>query len=259
MNGQLTTEKMMTTYKNLLRIFALMLLVACEGGFFGYKYDADRLADTARIEGVLIDNRDGFPVDTAEVILDFAGQEVVSNTGIFQLDYLLSADEGANRPVDITVRSSKFEPVDTSIIVFPDTNRLDLTLTFGAPEVVASIGERPSQYLIADVHDPQGEADIAEVMWSGNYFVIEEPDEPAVKRRFSFPMQRLETLDQFTARYEINTPILPNADRSNTTYFVRATDRGGLNCEQIFWFFIGDSTDEKPANIPDVIDISDSR
>ena len=244
-------------YKLILCIFSLGLLIGCEGGFFGYKYDADQIAQTARIEGRLIDNRDGMPVDSAEVTLSFGGQEVVSNTGVFQLDYILGADEGANRPIGITARSSKFEPVDTSILVFPDTNLVNLQLTFGAPEITLSYGERISEELWAEVRDPQGVDDIAEVMWTGNYFVIEEPDEPAKKRRFSFPMQRAEVIDEFTARYEISTPILPNGDRSNTTYFVSATDAGGLNCEQIFWFFYGDTTTDKSEKLPDSIDLSD--
>lgn len=105
------------------------------GKFTGAKTDAEPIPDTARIIGAIVNRFSEEPVVNASVrVRDQAA--FTDAEGNYILFYHLQADDQRDQSLPIRVSASRFIPLDTTLVAYPD-NRLNVRLSYGAPTIQA--------------------------------------------------------------------------------------------------------------------------
>lgn len=205
--------------------------------FAGYNYEAEALGKTVKIKGRLTDKDSNLPVQEALISID--GQEAISFTeGKFALDYLLGTDEAFGKFIPVTITTEKYFPFDTSMMIFPGENELNVELVFGAPEPLRTLEVERAEVFTATVRDPQGIDDIEGVYWIGYYWVPDPNSELGVySQADTTKMELIEVLNANTARYQATAPKYPDWTLITRHWNILAVDKIGLKCMIIEFYY----------------------
>ncbi len=201
----------------------------CDAGkFTGFNYDADRVADSARVSGTVSNLFTHQPVRDALVNIGEL-QTATDSLGRYAVDFPLSGDVNRNKQISVHVSKDKFYPFDTDIIVFPLNNILDVDLRYGAPI--------PRRAVLLDticqtiIFDYQGIADVDSVVALLRYVL------PRVFGGFiAFPMQRVATVGDSIGYYQVSAPsfIQNKGNLITDSFFIRAVDKEGFKDKVVF-------------------------
>ena len=210
-----------------------LLLIACDSArFTGFSYQAEELAKTAPVSGLITNVFTGAPVDSAEVSFD--GQVAMTDEfGEFRSHYFLSVDDDANRLVPVTITAEKYFDLDTAVVIFPIANVLNARLTYAAP-IVISASVNQSGTASAIVFDYQGAANIDSVFALGWYA-------PTNGSRINFyseiQMTFVQQIDFNHAEYsgQLSNEV-PNAALLRSRLRIRAKDDDNFEEDTLFLF-----------------------
>lgn len=201
----------------------------CDAGkFTGFNYDADRVADSARVSGTVSNLFTRQPVAQALVNIGEL-QTATDSLGRYNLDFPLSGDVNRNKQISVHVTKDKFYPFDTEIIIFPLNNLLNVDLRYGAPI--------PRRAVLLDticqaiIFDYQGIADVDSVTALLRYVL------PRVFGGFvAFPMQQVAVIGDSVGYYQVTAPpfIRGKGNLMTDTYFIRAVDKEGFKDKIVF-------------------------
>lgn len=234
---------MLKRYKPLI-ISAVMLAMiccfsACDNRFFGANYEAETVTRTTVISGNIVDLFTGQPVTSGTVrIGGYVG--LIRRDGNYRVDYLFGNDENYNAQIPVEVVAPNYLPLTTELQVFPNENRLDAVLEYGAPIVLSA---SVTKQVVADsslifvvettVFDYQGAQDIDSVFARAFYW----NSETSTGFRDRFPMERVDNISANSANFELTLPdsIGPNV-LTAPHFSIIAIDRFPFEVEVDFLF-----------------------
>ena len=156
----------MKEYNFFLLLLIGFLLAGCDlEKFTGYDHDAQPVPNSARIYGKITNRFTGEPVEKA--LIRIGEQATFSDAnGAYDFFYFLAEDDERNRPNRLTISASKYNRIDTSLVIFPE-NRVNKKMEYAAPIItrIALVGG----ICQAEIFDYQGFEDISTVYGSFYY------------------------------------------------------------------------------------------
>jgi len=189
-------------------LFMFLLFGGCDAEkFVGYNYDAEQLAKSADITGQITNIFTNEPVVEANV--NVVGQTATTNqAGEYFLDYIFRGDEELDKMIPVTISAEKYYAIDTTIIIYPSNNQLNIKLVYGAPLILESERTDTTECCIiirAVIFDYQGISDIDSVFAHVWYYwdngINDNVDEVRTL------MSRTATIDEYSAEFRCEIPI----------------------------------------------------
>jgi hypothetical protein len=207
----------------LLALMGALLLWRCNSDrLTGYNYRASALPDSATVSGQVTHLFTGQPVHRASIVIQERIVESDRN-GQYFLDYQIAEDDRLNRPAAVRISAPQFFSLDTSLIVFPGNNRLDVRLEYAAPIIQNS--SAADTFITAQVFDYQGIGDVDSVFAVGTYW----DDSLRVLSDVPFPLALAQIIDDNAAVFQgLLADSLGDAALLRTHYRIRAVDKSGF-------------------------------
>lgn len=211
--------------------FSAFIFTRCESDkYLGYNYSAEKLDNRVTVTGQVQDFFTGLPVANATV--NFGG--VITSTladGSYRLIYPLQADESFGRAVPATFRRDKYFPLQSSLVIYPLDNILDVRLIYAAPIIRSSTFQ--DSICTATVFDYQGAGDIDSVFASFTY-VDTDSDYTFIH---TYPMQLLNLIDDNTGLFHaVVKDSLNNGQLDRHRYGIFAIDKSNYSDSRFFFF-----------------------
>jgi len=209
----------------IIPVLLLLLSSGCDSEkFFGYKYDAEILVQSAKLQGRVINMFTGEIVENARIEVN--NQFTYSDErGNYQLVYILSDDEIRNKESTIEVSAENYHAFTISRLLNPEeTIFLDFSLEYGAP-IIEEIASPFLSLVQAIVFDYQGYGDIRSVTAHIDY--VDSFNN--IYAEFDIPLNFHGIENQFRAHYQIPVSSTMNQYVLSYLFAVSAIDRSGFS------------------------------
>jgi hypothetical protein len=209
-------------------LFLLLLLLRCDQ-YTGYNFDADSPQQTAKIYGIVENTFTNDPVINAFIRIGNL-TTYSDNSGEYSVLYPLQTEEERDKPIPVVVEANNFFPFETSIIIYPNSTKLDIPLEYGAPLIkqnafVYTVYQLDPIYICqAIIFDYQGIDDIDTVQAT---FYYAKGDTDVIS--FKVMMDHIQNISDNTAYYQKIARVNAGEWILRTRYDIRVTDKEGFS------------------------------
>ncbi len=211
-----------------ISLIFFLLLISCEK-YTGFDFTGDVPAETAKIYGLVKNTFTNEPVAKARVT--FGNYTTYTDKlGNYSIFYPIQTSEQRDQPIPVTVEAINFYPYQAAVILYPNSNELNVALEYGAPIirqnafVSYTFHQDPIYVCQALVIDYQGITDIDSV-WATFYFESISSDIKTVNVK----MDRISDVSDTEAYYQCIISVTLGDWDLRAGYDITAIDREGFS------------------------------